>query len=163
MALPNPWPTERAINLKVLSRLYSLMPTPLVTSIALPVYYSAATVEKLLPPVTGIRRQVSSLVVPLAKTNSATTTPCPCAAVTSKPPLFFFVKKFEQSLPSAATFASATHNLPARQTKLRVFLDKVLNQLMTPSSKSYLPTVVWMLPSLSTKTSLLTPQVFTSS
>ena len=121
--------TERASNSKVLYRLYSLLPTPLLAAIALPVSPQAATVNKLPPHMIGSKRQVSSLVVPLAKTNSATTTPCPCALVTSNPSLFSFVTK---SLPSAATFAPVTQRLNKFQTKLRLCLATELAQLSTP-------------------------------
>ena len=128
-ALLKPWPTEHPSNSKVLYRLYSLMPTPLPAAMTLPASSSASTVKKLLPTVTVIRRRVSSLVVSLAKTNSATTTLCPWALVTSNQPLFFFVTKSQYSLPSAANFAPAAQRLATLQTKLRVCLAKVLAQL----------------------------------
>ncbi len=68
----------------------------------------------------GLRRKVSSLVVPLAKTNSTTTTPCPCAFLKKNPPFFSFVRK---SLPSAPTFAPTTQPLNKRHTKLRVCIS----------------------------------------
>ncbi len=113
-ALLKPRTTELASYSKMISRLYSMLPTLLLAAISLSAFNSASLFDNLLLHVTDLRRQVFSLVVRFAKTNFVTTTPYTYTLVASNPPLLFFVTKIKRSLSSAATFAPPKKRLTTR-------------------------------------------------
>ncbi len=142
--LLTPRTKKSASNPKLLSKLYSLLPKTLLATIFLPAPPSNVTLNKFPPDVTGLRRQVSSLVVPTAKTISTTTALCLCALITTLNSLIFsHVTHSQLQLHSALTLAPATHRLATCQTKLNLCLATGLaKHLVTPSRRRYLPTVV---------------------